>query len=200
MPVGVRDTRVAAGRRRVVDAVRHRLIADGYHGLSLEQVAADAGITRVTIYRQFGSKLGLLAAAADDLAARGEVVPRVAEALAASDPVIAFRSLVTQLCRFWSTDPELFRRLVGLAAVDPEAGRVIADRESWRHRQVGSAVRRLAAAGLVRPAYRVDQATALVTAATSFPTCDQIATATRRRHAGLPDLLLPMLDAVVRLA
>lgn len=183
----------------MVDAVRHRLIVDGYHGLSLEQVAADAGITRVTIYRQFGSKLGLLAAAADDLAERGEVVPRVAEALAAADPVVAFRSLVAELCRFWSTDPELFRRLVGLAAVDPGAGRVIADRESWRHRQVGTAVRRLAAAGRVRRPYRADRASALVTAVTSFPACDQVATATRRRHAGLAELLLPMLDAVVRL-
>ncbi|TCC60928.1 TetR/AcrR family transcriptional regulator, partial [Kribbella pittospori] len=31
----------------------------GYRSLSLEQVAADAEVTRVTIYRKFGNKLGL---------------------------------------------------------------------------------------------------------------------------------------------
>ncbi|TCC44395.1 TetR/AcrR family transcriptional regulator, partial [Kribbella pittospori] len=46
-------------RINILVAARQHLIDAGYRSLSLEQVAADAEVTRVTIYRKFGNKLGL---------------------------------------------------------------------------------------------------------------------------------------------
>jgi AcrR family transcriptional regulator len=49
-------------RERILDAA-YELIADaGFHPVSLDAVADRAGVTRVTIYRHFGSKRGLLEA------------------------------------------------------------------------------------------------------------------------------------------
>src|SRR5690606_36241304 len=104
------------------------------------RVAADAGVTRVTIYRHFGSKLGLLDAVGEDLAHRADVVARVREASDVADPVTALRAVVAEFCRFRSTDPALFRRLIGLSSVDPEVRRVVDDREQWRYERISDCV------------------------------------------------------------
>ena len=197
---GLRAAGVARTRRNVVAAVRERLIEAGYHGIGLEQVAEDAGITRVTIYRQFGSKLGLLKAVADDLAERGQAAERLGAAVALPDASTAFRSLVIELCRFWDTDPPLFRRMVSLAAVDPEARQVIETREQWRYNGIDTLTGRLAGEGRLRaPPFGKDQAIATIAAVTSFPACDQIASPLGVRFIELPELLLPLLSAVVDL-
>ena len=186
-------------RHQVVNAVRGLLIESGYHRLSLEQVAHDAGITRVTIYRHFGSKLGLLEAVADDLSVRGRAAERITAALELPDTSASLRALVHALCGFWSTDPPLFRRMVSLSAVDPEAREVLGARERWRYEGIATMAERLAAEGRLRPPFDTDQAAATIAAVTSFPACDQIATALAVDMHALPALLLPLLAGVARL-
>jgi AcrR family transcriptional regulator len=196
---GLRAEGVRRTRSGILAAARRHLIETGYHRLSLEDVAADAGVTRVTIYRHFESKLGLLDAVAEDLAQRSGLVPGMREAAEIADPVAAFTGMVEQLCRFWDTDPEVFRRLIGLAAVDPEAQQVTASREEWRYRQIGGFVRRLAEADRLRPPFDARQATAVVGTVTGFPSCDEIATRLGTDLTGLHRTLLPLLASVVRL-
>src|SRR5260370_10088576 len=52
-------------------AARRVLRAPGSADFSLNAVARRAGVTRLTVYHQFGSRRGLLEALFDDLAARG---------------------------------------------------------------------------------------------------------------------------------
>ncbi|MFA1549880.1 TetR/AcrR family transcriptional regulator [Actinomadura chokoriensis] len=198
-PQGLRAAGVTRTRRAIVAAARKHLIEAGYHRLSLEQVAADAGITRVTIYRQFSSKLGLLDAVAEDLAQRARLVSGVEAALTVDDPVAAFQELVVKLCRFWDTDPDLLRRLLGLATVDPEAGHVVQSREQWRFDQIAAFVRRLDAAGRLHDDLDVEQAVAVIGAVTGFPACDEMATRLRLRHAELGPLVVTLLSGVIRL-
>ena len=56
MDVGV-DT-----RRRILDAARARLLADGYAGLSTRKVAEEAGVPLSQLHYHFGSKGGLILA------------------------------------------------------------------------------------------------------------------------------------------
>ncbi len=49
-------------RSRILDAATHLFLQQGYGGTSLEQVAAQAGVTKPTVYSHFGSKQGLLRA------------------------------------------------------------------------------------------------------------------------------------------
>ncbi len=48
----------------LLDAAERRFLAQGYHVTSVEQIAADAGATKRTIYAKFGDKAGLFAAVA----------------------------------------------------------------------------------------------------------------------------------------
>ncbi|HVX45159.1 MAG TPA: TetR/AcrR family transcriptional regulator [Mycobacteriales bacterium] len=196
---GPRATSVQRTRQSILTAARRHLIEIGYHRLSLENVATDAGVTRVTIYRHFDSKLGLLDAIAEDLNQRAGLATAMRETLRAADPVSAFTGMIEQLCRFWGSDPEVLRRLISLAAVDPEAKLVIAGRERWRYRQVGIAVKRLAKADRLQRAFDVRQAIAVVGAATSFPACDELASRLRTGLTTLDRTLVPALGGVVRL-
>src|SRR4051794_26046288 len=99
---GLRARGARRTKDRIVAAARQHLIAAGYRNLSLEHVAADAEVTRVTIYRRFGNKLGLLDAVAEDLSQRAGLVAGMRAAAAIDDPVAAFTEMVAELCRFWS--------------------------------------------------------------------------------------------------
>lgn len=195
----MRAANVQRNRRNILTAARMQLINEGYHQLSLETVAAEAGVTRVTIYRQFGSKLGLLDAVAEDLADRSAIVPRTAEALRTPKATAALNALIHALCQFWETDPDLLRRLVTLHAVDPNAQHLIQQREDWRYQQIAHVVTRLATEDRVRAPFTVQTATAVIGALTSFPACDDIAHRTGTKLTDLEPLLSAQLRGVVRL-
>ena len=196
---GLRARGAERTRTNILAAARQHLIAAGYRNLSLEQVAADADVTRVTIYRKFGNKLGLLDAVAEDLSQQAGLVAGMHAAATLDDPVAAFREMVSELCRFWSTDPDLFRRLISLSAGDPEAHQVISSREQWRFDQATLFVTRLAEADRLRRPFDTDTAAAAVGATTSFTTCDEIAIRLHLSHDQLDKLLLALLHGVVRL-
>lgn len=52
-----------AKRERIVEAASRRFFEDGFAATSIEQVAADAEVSKVTIYNHFGDKRALFSAA-----------------------------------------------------------------------------------------------------------------------------------------
>lgn len=52
-----------AKREAIVEAACRRFFDDGFAATSIEQVAADAGVSKVTIYNHFGDKRGLFSEA-----------------------------------------------------------------------------------------------------------------------------------------
>lgn len=58
------STRRDKTRLKLLEAAEAVFIERGYNGVGLEAVADSAGVTRQTVYNQFGSKAGLLAAVA----------------------------------------------------------------------------------------------------------------------------------------
>lgn len=55
----------AAKRHAIVETAARHFFNNGYAATSIEQVAADAGVSKVTIYNQFGEKRALFAAAVE---------------------------------------------------------------------------------------------------------------------------------------
>ncbi|AWW72883.1 transcriptional regulator [Erythrobacter sp. KY5] len=54
-----------AKRRAIIEAASRRFFDEGFAATSIEQVAADAGVSKVTIYNHFGDKRALFAAAVE---------------------------------------------------------------------------------------------------------------------------------------
>lgn len=61
----VRADRARATRRRVVEAATTHFLDSGYASTSLAAVAGSAGVSVDTVYKTFGSKIGLLKAVLD---------------------------------------------------------------------------------------------------------------------------------------
>ena len=55
----------AAKRAAILAAARDAFFESGYAAASIERVAADAGVSKVTVYNHFGDKRGLFAAAVE---------------------------------------------------------------------------------------------------------------------------------------
>ena len=55
----------AGKRRKILEAAAQSFFEGGFAGTAIEQVAADAGVSKVTIYNQFGDKRALFTAAVE---------------------------------------------------------------------------------------------------------------------------------------
>src|ERR1700682_909420 len=82
----VRTAAAAEKRERVIEAAARSLREDAsIAGFSLDVVAKAAGVTRLTVYHQFGSRRGLLEAVFDDIARQGGLA-QIPDAMAMCDP------------------------------------------------------------------------------------------------------------------
>jgi AcrR family transcriptional regulator len=88
--------------------------------LGLETVARRAGVTRLTVYHQFGSKTGLLEAVYDDLAQRGRIAENIAAAFRQPDAAMCLDAAVRAFVIFWSSERVAIRRLRAMGALDSQ--------------------------------------------------------------------------------
>ena len=106
-------------RSRILEAARSLLSRSGGPAFTIDGVAELADVARMTIYHQFGSKPGLIAALSDDLASRGGI-GRLPEAFTAPDPLTGIDILVQVFMHLWESESLVVQRLRVLSALDPE--------------------------------------------------------------------------------
>jgi AcrR family transcriptional regulator len=191
--LGRRQEGIEQTRSRILTAARELLVAaNAFSGFTIDAVARQAGVARMTVYYQFGSKVGLLEALMDDLAARGHL-DRLAVAFHHPEPLEALAAFVAAFGHFWSSDRLAVRRLRGLAALDPEIEQAIRSRDEWRRQGLRVIMQRIAER-YGRPAPEaVDDAIDLLSTITSFETFDTLAGATRA-----PEEVTPQVQRLAR--
>ncbi|HYT27612.1 MAG TPA: TetR/AcrR family transcriptional regulator [Ktedonobacteraceae bacterium] len=141
--LGQRQATTEQTRARIITAARELLIAsDGFSGFSIDAVARQADVARMTVYHQFGSKIGLLEALSDSLAAHGGM-EHLANAFRRPEPLDALDECITVFSRFWDSDRLVTRRLRALAALDPDFEQVIRARDERRRQGLRVIVQRL---------------------------------------------------------
>lgn len=189
-----RDAASAQTRRRLLDAASEVLNeASSLKEVSLEAVARKAGVTRLTVYNQFGSRLGLMEAVFDLRAEQGGLF-RLMQVFATPDAHAALEQVVAIFCDFWSSAPPMLARLHGAGEVDPELGAAIRARNERRRRGLATLVGRLADAGEVAAGRQADLVD-LLFALTGFAFFDEL------RHGGRsPAAICELVRAQVRAA
>jgi AcrR family transcriptional regulator len=192
--LGKRQESIEETRARILDAARELLMAgDGFAGFTIDAVARQAGVARMTVYYQFSSKVGLLEALSDDLAVRGQI-HRLAEVFAQAEPLDVLDSYITTFARFWGTDRLATRRLRALATLDTDFEQVVQARDE-RRRMVLSAVLRRLREQLGRPDDAAFDATFdLLYTLTSFESFDSLAGPMRT-----PEEVVPLVSRLARL-
>jgi AcrR family transcriptional regulator len=174
----LRAAAAAEKRDRVIEAAARSLRKDAsIANFSLDTVAKAAGVTRLTVYNQFGSRRGLLEAVFDDIARQGGL-HELADAMALADPLMALDRVVEIFCAFWARDPAV-GRLHEAMATDPEFGEALIERNERRRKLVKVLVGRIVAKSAPRRA-RLD-AIDMIFALTSYV---MFAMLSRGRSAG----------------
>ena len=167
-PPGVRARAVVETRNAILEAAG-RLLREPSRPWSMEAVAHAEGVTRVTIYNQFGGRVELIEAVLDQVVARDRM-DGLLEGTEALPPRAALRAAVTTTCRFWHAERHLLRRLFGAAWPDSAVARLIARREGWRRDQLQALLARLQ--GDLVDGVDAERATDVLLALTSFPAYD----------------------------
>lgn len=113
--------RTAKVRRAVLDATQETLAASGFHTLNMDRIAASAGVGKTTVYRRWGSPVGLVADLLDDMAEQS--LPAADTGGLAGD-LRANAALVLETL----TAPRMgavFRAVIAAAACDEECARAL---------------------------------------------------------------------------
>lgn len=132
--LGQRQASTEQTRERIIAAARELLMErDGFARFSIDAVARQADVARMTVYHQFGSRVGLLEALCDSLAFSGGM-EQLAGAFRQSEPVEALDEFIAVFGRFWNSDRLVMRRLRGLAMLDADFEQVIRVRDEGRRR------------------------------------------------------------------
>lgn len=173
--LGRRQEAVEQTRARIVTATREQLDAeDGFTGFSVDAVARSADVARMTIYYQFGSRVGLLEALCHSLAATGGMW-NLRVALEDPDPLQGLAEFVTVFVRFWGSARRVTRRLHALAALDADFEGVIRSRNERRRAHLRVLLPRIAE-HYGRPAPEdMDEAVDVLFTLVSFETLDHLA-------------------------
>jgi AcrR family transcriptional regulator len=163
-------------RTRILEAARALLSSAAGPAFTIDAVAELADVARMTIYHQFGSKPGLIAALSDDLASRGGI-GRLPEAFMAPDPRAGLEILVQVFMHLWESERLVVRRLRALSALDPEFTDH-EDRNKRRRHAITVLLRRLSP-----PPGDLDDKADLLTALTSFEGYETLAASGRDADA-----------------
>jgi TetR/AcrR family transcriptional regulator, mexJK operon transcriptional repressor len=147
--------RSAEKRRAILEAATEAFLRKGYLGTSMDEIAAEAGVSKQTVYRQFADKEGLfteIVLGTIDLV--GEPFFSGIDSLGdAEDLEAELRKIARQLVGV-AKDPRLLqlRRLViGECGRFPELGRTYYERGPGRSTEgLAAGFRRLAEKGLLR--------------------------------------------------
>lgn len=178
--LGRRQAEVDRTRARIL-AAAGELIAELGPSSGLGKIAARAGVSRITVYNQFGSKARLL----DALTARAGILARDPSAGEPGDPAGDLTRRIEHACAAWAENPDLNRQLEGAGHHDRHAA---LDREL--------AVR-LAAHDLLRPGCSIKEAEDVIGILTSFPVFDRLHQGGRRSASGVAEILLRMASIVM---
>jgi AcrR family transcriptional regulator len=197
-----RGYRLGPRRQAEVDRTRSSILAAARelvseHGpeSSVGKVAQRAGVSRITIYNQFGSKAGLLEALFAEAGPPPGAAPGV-ESVA--DPADDLRRRIEQACAAWAANPRLYRQLAGRAPGAAglalgAAGPASRDRPDHDH----ALAERLAAADRLRPGCSIKEAEDVIGILTSFPVFDRLHKEGRRSASAVAEILLRMASGTV---
>jgi AcrR family transcriptional regulator len=179
-------------RRRVLDAVHDQLREAPAQPVSVERIARTAGVARSTVYASFGSRAGLFDAFAADLLERGGF-RRVLDAVADPDPRVTVRAGITGGVHTFAAHRDVFRALVSMAELDPDAvGGAMQRSEQRRAKGMMWLARRLARAGALREGLTAKQAADRLWVLTSFDGFDLLYSGRGRSARAVARVLVDM--------
>ena len=145
-------------RVRILESARGLLVERGYHGVGLEEVARDAGVSRQAVYLHFKSKADLLVATAqhvDEVVGVPEILRPVREA---KTPLEALDKGVEAYAAIEPHIYDIASVIYAARRSDEAAEAAWQDRMNFRWENIRQGMERLQREGLLAEGWTVDEA------------------------------------------
>jgi AcrR family transcriptional regulator len=168
-----RRAQADATRQDVLDAAGRRFAAAGYAATTVDELAAEAGISRETIFKTFGSKRAVLQRWVErEVAGPDEPVPIQQQAWVrqireARDRRTQLETAVAAVCRIHDRAVDAIEVMRAAAHADPEIAALWDQARHRRRQDVQAVTGLLAATGPTRPDLSPEEAVDVVYALTS---------------------------------
>ena len=184
-------------RARIIDSGIRRLEQAPVQPISIERLAADAGVARSTVYAIFGSRSGLFDAIARDLADRSGY-ERLLEAKHHADARDYLRSGLRAASGMLAGDRDVQRALRSMDQLDHEAvGGAIERTEQERANAMRRLSQRLDEQGVLRQELSTADAERILWVVTSFETFDALYTGRGMSLDATVTLLIEMAERLL---
>ncbi len=181
-------------RRRILEAVYERLREAPAEAVSVERVAADAGVSRSTVYVVFGSRAGLFDAFGEYLTDRPEFA-RLVETTTYPDAREHLRGSLRASVDYYAAQRDVARAVYSMALLDPDAMAGAVQRyEQQRLAGMKGLAGRLHAQGILRPGVSVADAVDTLWVIAAFDTFDLLYTGRGLAPAKVADRLVEMAE------
>jgi AcrR family transcriptional regulator len=141
---GERQRAVDAGRDRIIEAAKEVLHLDDVRAFSLEAVARAAGVTRMTVYNQFGSRAGLLEEVFHLMVER-DAFSKMPIVFEQKDVQSALDAFIDILGQFYSDNRSVLASLSAVAGQDPDLDQALALRNRRRRQGIQKTLERFEA-------------------------------------------------------
>jgi len=123
----------------------------------LEDIAADAGVTRQSVYLHFGSRGGLLTALVEHMDEVHDLAAQIEQIRTCPDPVQALELVLSLSATYEPKIHGVALALTRLAPSDPDAAAALEDRMRLRRAGLTEILRRLEESGKLDPDWTVRQ-------------------------------------------
>lgn len=163
-----------ATRTRILAAARRLLEERGYHGVGLEEIAVEAGVSRQAVYLHFGSKSGLLVGLVEWVDRAQRLSDGLAQVCSAKSGVEALERAIDQTADY---EPQIHRLAMVLAAArrtDPAAEDAWQNRMGERRRIFRRIAEWIQSDRMLAPGWNVGAAADLMWAVTAPSTYDDL--------------------------
>ena len=156
------STKKLETHRKILDSAVRLLTEHGYHGVGLEEVARDAGLSRHAVYLHFKSKADLLIATAQYLDSQVGTEELLRPVLEAKNPVEAMDRGVEAYAAIEPLIYDAAMMIYVQRGSEPAAEDAWQDRMEFRRQNVLSGITALAAEGMLAQGWTVAEATDFV--------------------------------------
>jgi AcrR family transcriptional regulator len=129
----VRRRQAGDTRRRIVEATRRLLQAEGYDGMTIAAIARRARVSAPSVYAIFKSKAGILSELLDQSTFGVDYENSVRQALGAADPETRLRLAAGIARQVHEAQRAAFDLLRGAGVVAPELAKLEQRREQMRY-------------------------------------------------------------------
>jgi AcrR family transcriptional regulator len=165
----------AETRARILDATLASFRRAPEDGLSVDQIAEEAGVARSTVYVVFGGRAGLFEAATLELVERAGR-ERLSKETMRPDALDALRGALRVSCEMYGAERDAFRAIISLGVTDPDAARAYELLEETRAGGMLFMAKRLHEEGKLRDGVTRRDAADVLWLLASFDAFDQLRT------------------------